>query len=1000
MQAPPPTADETGRLAALQRYRILQTPPEGGLDDLTRLAAHVCQTPIALLTLIDRDRQWFKSRIGLALSETPRDVAFCAHTLHAADVLVIEDAWADERFADHPLVFEDPRIRSYAGVPLRTADGHAIGSLAVADTVPRRLSDEQLDALRVLGRQAMAQLELRRQAIELAESQARAGAGAGRHADAEDALRRQSVQLDAALDVAGMGIWFGNLRTGEIGRIRSGGPITGLPEGQAPATSREFLDLVHPDDRDAVAAQIERAARDGHYGAEFRIVLPGGDVRWVSSRGRCLFDADGTPSYMTGVDLDITDRKRDEERIRHLNRVYAVRSAINQAIVREPDLDRVLNEACRIAVETGGFRMAWLGLVDPLSGRLVRRAAAGADAGTLDVIDTVIVATPPAGCAFTARALLTGQPEVCEDVAHDREAAFWRQAALERGYRTMAAFAIVSNGRAIGAFNIYADRPGAFDAEERRLLGELAGDIGFAIGVHERDQERDRAEAQRRAAEDRFRQLAETIQQVFWMSDAHGALLYVSPAFETIFGRSCDSVAASPGVWMDAVHPDDRERVEQASYARLRRGEYDEIYRIVRPDGAVRWIRDRAFQLHDEKGEVYRLVGTAADVTEQRQLEEQLQQAQKMEIVGRLAGGVAHDFNNLLTVINGMADLMLAGLADDDPTRADLAQIRQAGERAASLTGRLLAVSRRQILKPEVLDLGAVIHGLQDMLQRLAAEDVALVLDLAPDLGAVKADPGQIEQVVLNLVVNARDAMPDGGTLTIETRNVQLDALYAADHPGTRPGPHVMLAVRDTGVGMDESVRRRIFEPFFTTKPQGKGTGLGLSMVYGIVKQSGGSIAFHSEPGRGTRFVVYLPQVFGATAVRPAPPAAPVRRGQETVLVVEDEPPLRELATRILVGAGYTVLQAANGNDALARIAGHSGPVDLVFTDVVMPGMSGRELVARLSALRPALRVLYTSGYTEDAILRHGVLDDPRRFLSKPYTPSVLRARIREALDS
>ena len=285
------------------------------------------------------------------------------------------------------------------------------------------------------------------------------------------------------------------------------------------------------------------------------------------------------------------------------------------------------------------------------------------------------------------------------------------------------------------------------------------------------------------------------------------------------------------------------------------------------------------------------------------------------------------------------------------------------------------------------------------MIQRLVGEDVALVLELAPDLASVKADPGQIEQVLLNLIVNARDAMPDGGILGIETRAVQVDAVYAAEHPGTRPGPHAMLAVRDTGVGMDESIRRRIFEPFFTTKAQGKGTGLGLSMVYGIVKQSGGSIWFQSEPGHGSRFTIYLPCVTGLPALRPAPPPAATAHGQETVLVVEDEPPLRELAARVLTAAGYTVLQAANGADALALLAGHPDPVHLVFTDVVMPGMNGRELAARLATLRPAIRVLYTSGYTEDAILRHGVLDDPGRFLSKPYTPSVLRRRIREALD-
>jgi len=810
MQAPPPLADEKGRLEALQHYKVLETPPEKVLDDLTRIAAYVCQTPIALLTFVDAERQWFKSRIGLSQRETPRRLAFCAHAIHATDLYVVEDTLRHDSFVDHPQVVGDPHIRFYAGAPLRTPDGHAIGALEVADAVPRQLTPEQLDALRVLGRQVMAQLELRRQALE-------PGVSAGR-GTAEDGLREPSVQLDAALEVAGMDVWFTNLRTGAIGRIRRGGPVSRLPAEVTPKTSEAFMALVHEGDRAGLAARIDQATRDGVYSAEFRIVLPDGEVRWVSTRGRCLYDADGTPSAMTGVDLDITERKRDEE--------------------------------------------------------------------------------------------------------------------------------------------------------------------------------------QRRAAEDRFRQLAEAIQQVFWMTDARGALLYVSPAFETIFGRSCESLAATPGVWMDAVHPDDRERVEQAAYVRLRRGAYDEVYRIVRPDGAVRWIRDRAFHMYDDAGELYRLVGAAADITEQRQLEEQLQQAQKMEIVGRLAGGVAHDFNNLLTVINGMADLVLAGMADDDPVRRDLTQIRLAGDRAAALTGRLLAISRRQILKPEIVDLSAIADGLRDMIQRLLGEDIALVLELAPDLAGVKADPGQIEQVVLNLVVNAVDAMPDGGVLTIETRTVHVDAVYAAEHPGTRPGPHAMLAVRDTGVGMDESVRRRVFEPFFTTKTLGKGTGLGLSMVYGIVKQSGGSIWFQSEPGHGSRFTIYLPYVTGSPAPRPAPPAAAMARGHETVLVVEDEPPLRDLAARILASAGYTVLQAASGADALALLERHAEPVHLVFTDVVMPGMNGRELAARLATLRPAIRVLYTSGYTEDAILRHGVLDDPGRFLSKPYTPSVLRRRIRETLDS
>jgi PAS domain S-box-containing protein len=759
--------------------------------------------------------------------------------------------------------------------------------------------------------------------------------------------------------------------------------------------------LVHPDDRAAVGARMAEATREGHYEADFRIVLPDGETRWVSVRGQCLKDAAGTPTVLTGVDLDITERKRAEERLQHLNRVYAVLSDINQTIVREPDLDTILRAACRTAVEKAGYRMAWIGLIDPQKAALARRADAGADDSTLAIIDWLIRADPPAGCAFTRHALETGEPGVCDDIAGDPAAEGWREPALARGYRTMMSLALTLGERVVGTFNIYAGEPGFFGDEERRLLAELATDISFAVGIHEREAERQRAEQGRQVAEDRFRQLAETIQQVFWMSDVMlTAVHYVSPAYEAIWGRSCESLYASPRTWMDAIHPDDRERVEQAWFLRARRGDYDEVFRIVRPDGTVRWIRDRGFPIRNEAGEVHRMLGTAVDVTEQRQLEEQLRQAQKMESVGRLAGGVAHDFNNLLTVINGMADLVIAGLDEADPIRRDLQQIRLAGDRAAALTGRLLAISRRQILKPEVLDLTRVIEDLETTIHRVGGEDVELVFALARDLASVKADPGQIEQALLNLVVNARDAMPDGGTLRIEARNVTLDAAYAADHPGTRPGPHAMVAVSDTGVGMDEVTRQRIFEPFFTTKALGKGTGLGLSMVYGIVKQSGGSIDVSSEPGRGATFRIYLPAVSERPVSRPAVTVPAVARGKETVLVVEDEPALRELTTRVLTGAGYTVLQAGTGAEAVALLERHPGTVDLLFTDVVMPGMTGRELAVRLASLRPAMRVLYTSGYTEDAILRYGVLDDASRFLTKPYTPAELRRRIREALDS
>jgi CheY-like chemotaxis protein len=343
--------------------------------------------------------------------------------------------------------------------------------------------------------------------------------------------------------------------------------------------------------------------------------------------------------------------------------------------------------------------------------------------------------------------------------------------------------------------------------------------------------------------------------------------------------------------------------------------------------------------------------------------------------------------------------MLLGNLPEDDENRSSVEQIMKAGERAAELTRQLLTFSRRQVVRPKVLDLNAIVAGTAVMLRRLIGEHIELRIVAGPDLEKVHADPGQLEQVILNLAVNSRDAMPRGGTLILETQNVELDEEYTGQHHTLKPGRHAMLAVTDSGTGMDAQTRAHLFEPFFTTKPQGQGTGLGLSTVYGIVKQSGGSIWFQSEPGHGSRFTIYLPCVTGLPALRPLPPPAATVRGQETVLVVEDEPPLRELAARVLTAAGYTVLQAANGGDALALLAGHPDPVHLVFTDVVMPGMNGRELAERLATLRPAIRVLYTSGYTEDAILRHGALDDPGRFLSKPYTPSVLRHRIREALD-
>jgi signal transduction histidine kinase len=389
------------------------------------------------------------------------------------------------------------------------------------------------------------------------------------------------------------------------------------------------------------------------------------------------------------------------------------------------------------------------------------------------------------------------------------------------------------------------------------------------------------------------------------------------------------------------------------------------------------------------------------DVTRQRQTEEQLRVSQRMEAVGRLAGGVAHDFNNLLTVIGSNVGFALADLRPGDPLQEDLQEVRTATDRAASLTRQLLAFSRRQILEPVVVDLDQAVAGMAAMLRRLIGEDIDLVVSPGSTPVLTRVDPGQLEQVLMNLVINARDAMADGGRLLLETGVVALDASYAEQHPEVVPGAYAVLTVTDTGIGMDEATRLRIFEPFFTTKGPHVGSGLGLATVYGIVKQSGGSIGVYSEPGQGTTFKVYLPQA--AVAARPGArptPLALVRGGTETVLIVEDEDAVRRLARRMLAQHGYHVLQAANGGEALLLCEQHAGEIHLLLTDVVMPLMSGRQLADRLRRLRPDLRVLYMSGYTDNAIVHHGVLDADAWFIGKPFSQESLAAKVREVLDA
>ena len=543
--------------------------------------------------------------------------------------------------------------------------------------------------------------------------------------------------------------------------------------------------------------------------------------------------------------------------------------------------------------------------------------------------------------------------------------------------------------RTIGVLVAQTYTPGVrYGEREKHILQFVSTQIAMAI-------ERKRTEEQLFENERRYRLLFQANPEAMWVYDCETLrFLAVNAAAVARYGYAEQEFLAM--TVRDIRPASELPRVEETLHGHD--GGTFSGYRHRRKDGTPIDV-DIEAQPITFAGRSARLV-LARDVTARRQLEEQLRQAQKMEAVGQLAGGIAHDFNNLLTAILGCTQLLLHATPPEDQRREDVEEIKNAGLRAAELTRQLLAFSRRQVLAPKVLDVNAVVANMDKMLRRLLGEDVALVTHLAADLGPVSADPGQLEQVLLNLAVNARDAMPHGGRLTIDTANVFLTEEYAERHHRLPPGPYVLLAVSDTGVGMDEMTQKHLFEPFFTTKEVGKGTGLGLATVYGIVKQSGGYIWVYSEPGHGTTLKVYLPRVPGAAEPLPVAVASPeLRRGTETVLLVEDAAPVRSLARKGLQGYGYQVLEAADGPAALELSARHPGEIDILVTDVVMPGMSGRELAERLAPARPGMRVLYTSGYTDDAMVHQGVLRSGVAFLQKPFVPETLARKVREVLD-
>ena len=959
MKEAPLPSNEQERLEELHRYEVLDTSAEGDIDDLTLLAAHICHAPIALVSLVDATRQWFKSKIGIDVTETPRAVAFCAHTILGKDVLIVPDALADDRFADNPLVTGEPEIRFYAGAPLVTSNGYQLGTLCVIDRRARNVLPEEKEALQVLSRQVVHRLEYRRQLKEL-QRMTRA------RQQAEQALVASRQQLQEFLDTSNELIQ----RVGLDGRFLYTNQAWHDTFGYTDEDlSRLILfDIIHADSADHCRALFPRLmAGDSISMMEVSFVAKDGRRIDVVGSADCEMK-EGRPVATRSVFHNVTERKAVEERLR---RSEAFLSSVleylpNMVFIKDAKELRFV-QFNKAGEELLGYqREKLLGQNDydvfpkEQADGFIAKDRDVLTSGQLLDIPSEPIQTTNKGVRFlhTKKIPLfdaAGAPEYLLGISED-----------------------------------ITDRK---EAEEALL--SLNADLEARVRART-------AELERAYQQLNFHLENTPLGVIQWAPDFQ--LLQWSPQTERIFGWTSQEVVGKyPREW-PFISEEDRPAMQKIMERLMNGQERRKVHRVrhyAKNGQEVHCVWHTSVMV-GESGRVVSMMALVQDLSEQVKLERQFHQAQKMEAVGRLAGGIAHDFNNLLTVINGFSDLVVTDRETPDAIKKAVEQILYAGQQAAGLTRQLLAFSRQQVLHPQTLSLNEAVLKIDKMLRRLIGEDVRLVLDLDAHPDTIRVDPGQVEQIVMNLAVNARDAMPNGGQLCIDTATVRLEEPLVTQMAGILlPGTYVSLVLRDTGVGIDEPTLARIFEPFFTTKGPGKGTGLGLATVLGVVQQSRGAITVSSCVGKGTTVQMYFPCVAEMESItNVSSPAAGVKRGTETILLVEDEPTVRSFVHEVLSAFGYTVLEVTTAEEAMFVSNGYEQPIQLLVTDVVLPQGRGTALAKEMCRTRPGIKILLMSGYIDQSLTADNEMTAQLPFLEKPFTREVLLAKVREALES